>query len=44
MHSVSFGIALITMILLGIIYNKDKESAPNVAEARRLALGMVDVL
>ena len=30
------------MILLGIIYNKDKESAPNVAEARRLALGTVD--
>ena len=39
MHSISFGIALTTMILLGILYNKDKSSAPNIAEARRQSIG-----
>ena len=39
MHSVSFGIALMTMISLGVLYNKDKDGAPNMAEARRLSIG-----
>ena len=43
MHSVSFGIALMTMIALGVLYNKDKDGAPNMAEARRLSIGMVDL-
>ena len=42
MHSVSFGIALMTMISLGVLYNKDKDGAPNMAEARRLSIGTVD--
>ena len=42
MHSVSFGIALMTMISLGVLYNKDKDGAPNMAEARRLSIGRVD--
>ena len=42
MHSVSFGIALMTMISLGVLYNKDKVGAPNMAEARRLSIGTVD--
>ena len=42
MHSVSFGIALMTMISLGVLYNKDKAGAPNMAEARRLSIGTVD--
>ena len=42
MHSVSFGIALMTMIALGVLYNKDKDGAPNMAEARRLSIGTID--
>ena len=42
MHSVSFGIALMTIILLGVLYNKEKVGAPNIAEARRLSIGTVD--
>ena len=42
MHSVSFGIALMTIILLGVLYNKEKDGAPNIAEARRLSIGTVD--
>jgi len=36
MHSVSFGIVSITMILLGFLFRKDQDGAPNLAEARRI--------
>ena len=40
MHSVSFGIALITTSSLALLNRKDQDGAPNIAEARRLSIGM----
>ena len=40
MHSVSFGIALVTTSSLAFLYKNDQDSAPNIAEARRLSIGM----